>query len=70
MKYGVHSPRFIEPRAAELVAHLTDSFEFSVAQRVAVEQLARRIAILDALDRDLDERGLVDKRGEPRYLLN
>ena len=70
VKYGVHSSRFIEPRAAEIVTHLTESFEFSVAELIAVEQLARCIAILDALDRDLDERGLVDKRGEPRYLLN
>jgi hypothetical protein len=70
VKHGVHSSRFIEPRAAEIVTHLTETFEFSVAERIVVEQLARCIAILDALDRDLDERGLVDKRGEPRYLLN
>jgi hypothetical protein len=70
VKHGVHSPRLIEPRAAEIVAHLTESFEFSVAQRIAVEQVARCIAIIEALDRDLDERGLVDKRGQPRHLLN
>jgi hypothetical protein len=69
VKYGVHSPRYLEPRAAEIVEHLTESFEFTVAQRVAVEQAARCIAILDAIDRDLDERGVVGKRGEPRYLL-
>ncbi|HEY8631308.1 MAG TPA: hypothetical protein VIL73_12325 [Gaiellaceae bacterium] len=28
------------------------------------------MAILEAIDRDLDERGLVDKAGKPRYLLN
>jgi hypothetical protein len=28
------------------------------------------MAILEAIDRDLDERGLEDKRGRPRYLLN
>jgi hypothetical protein len=70
VKYGVHSPRLIEPRAAEIVAHLTEFFEFTIAQRIAVEQAARCIAILEAIDRDLDERGLVGKRGEPRYLLN
>lgn len=70
VKYGVHSPRLIEPRAAEIVAHLTESFEFTVPQRVAVEQAARCIAILEAIDRDLDERGLVGKRAEPRSLLN
>jgi hypothetical protein len=70
VKHGVHSLRLIEPRAAEIVAQLTQSFDFSVAQRVAVEQVARCSAILEALDRDLDEHGLIDKRGEPRYLLN
>ena len=69
-KYGVHSTRLIEARAAEIVAHLNEAFEFSLAQRIAVEQVGSSIAILEALDRDLDERGLVDKRGEPRYLLN
>jgi hypothetical protein len=70
VKYGVHSPRVIQPRADEIAAHLIESFEFSIAQRIAVEQVARCIAILEALDRDLDERGLVDRRGQPRYLLN
>lgn len=70
VKYGVHSPRAIQPRADEIVAHLVESFEFSVAQRIAVEQVARCMAILEAIDRDLDERGLVDKRGQLRSLLN
>jgi hypothetical protein len=63
-KYGVHSSRFIEPRAAEIALQLTRSFEFSIAQLIAVEQVARLMAILEALDRDLDERGLVDRGGK------
>lgn len=70
VKHGVHSSRFIQPRAAEIVANLTESFEFSVLQRVAVEQAARCIAILEAIDRDLDERGVADNRGAARSLLN
>jgi hypothetical protein len=35
-----------------------------------VHEAARCIAILEAIDRDLDQRGLVDKHGQPRYLLN
>ena len=69
VKRGIHSPRLLEARATEIVAQLTQSFDFSIAQRVAVEQVARCSAILEAIDRDLDERGLIDKRGEPRYLL-
>jgi hypothetical protein len=70
IKSGVYSSRSIEPRAAEIAASLTESFEFSIVQRIAVEQVARSMAILEAIDRELDERGLVDKRGEARSLLN
>lgn len=70
VKQGIHSPRLIQGRAAEIVDELTQSFAFLPPERLAVHEAARCIAILEAIDRDLDERGLVDKRGEPRYLLN
>src|SRR6266567_6548994 len=70
VKQGVHSPRLIQARAAEIAGELMQSFEFSPQERLAVHEAARCIAILEAIDRDLDERGLVDKAGEPRYLLN
>ena len=69
-KNGVHSPRLIQARAAEIAADLTQGFAFSPAERLAVQEAARSIAILEAIDRDLDQRGLVDKDGSPRYLLN
>ena len=70
VKQGVHSPRLIQARAAELMIELTRSFEFSPVERIAVGEAARCIAVLEAIDRDLDQRGLVDKKGAPRYLLN
>jgi len=69
-KEGVHSPRLIQARAAEIAGELTQSFQFSPAELLAVHEAARCIAILEAIDRDLDQRGLVDRKGEPRYLLN
>ncbi len=69
-RQGVHSPRLIQARAAEIADELTQSFEFSPAERLAVQEAARCIAILEAIDRDFDQRGLVDKEGTPRYLLN
>ena len=69
-KEGVHSPRLIQARAAEIASELTQSFEFSPAELLAVHEAARCIAILEAIDRDLDQRGLVDREGQPRYLLN
>src|SRR6266516_4326158 len=70
VKQGVHSPRLIQKRAAEIAAELVDSADFLPPERLAVHEASRCIAILEAIDRDLDERGLVDKAGEPRYLLN
>lgn len=70
VKHGVHSSRLIQTRAAEIATELTQSFEFSPAERLAVQEAARCIAILEAIDRDFDERGLVDEEGAPRYLLN
>jgi hypothetical protein len=70
VKNGVHSPRLIQDRAAEIARELTGSFEFTPAERLAAHEAARCIAILEAIDRDLDQRGLVNNEGEPRYLLN
>ena len=70
VKQGVHSPRLIQARAAEIATELPQAFEFSPTERLAVYEAARCMAILEAIDRDLDERGLEDKRGKPRYLLN
>jgi hypothetical protein len=70
LKEGVHSPRLIEARASEIANELADSVEFSPAELIAVHQAARCIAVLEAIDRDLDQRGVVDRKGAPRYLLN
>jgi hypothetical protein len=70
VKHGIHSPRLIQARAADIASDLMQAFEFSPTERLAVHEAARCVAILEAIDRDLDERGLEDKRGNPRYLLN
>src|SRR5262245_33699750 len=70
LKYGVYSPQTIAPRAAEIAAQLCVDFDFSITQRIAVSEVARLIAILEAIDRDIEERGIADKRGEPRSMLN
>jgi hypothetical protein len=70
VKSGVHSPRLIEARSSEIEDGLVRAFEFTATQRIAVHELARCMAILEAIDRDLDDRGLVNKNGEARSLLN
>lgn len=70
VKHGVYSERQIQSRAAQIVTELIESFEFSVAQRLAVGEVARLTAIVEAIDRELGERGLTNKRGEAHSLLN
>ena len=69
-RYGVYSARLSEARASEIEQSLLQSLEFSATERIAVHQLASCMAILEAIDRDLAERGLLDKRGEARSLLD
>lgn len=69
-KHGAYSERRIEPRAAEIFAEFVQSFEFSPAQRLAVWEVARSTALLEAIDEALDASGLTNKRGEAHSLLN
>jgi len=69
-KHGAYSERRIEPRAAEIFAEFVQSFEFSPAQRLAVWEVARSTALLEAIDEALDASGLTNKRGEAYSLLN
>jgi hypothetical protein len=69
IKHGVHSPRMIEPRAAEIEAELIESFELSPVYRLAAHEVAHNMAVLDAIDNYLNEQGLTDRKGKPRYLL-
>jgi hypothetical protein len=70
VKHGAYSPGLIQERAAEIEAGFVEEFAFSPSQRVAVHELARLMATLDAIDRGLDERGIVNRKGEATSLLN
>lgn len=69
-RHGIHSPRLIQSKASEIEVQLSQSFDFTAVERLALHEVARCMAILDAIDRDLDERGIVNKRGNPTYLLD
>jgi hypothetical protein len=70
LRHGVHSARFIEARSSEIEGQLAQQFDFSLAELVALREMARLVALLDAIDADLDERGLTDRKGNPRYLVD
>jgi hypothetical protein len=69
LRSGVHSPRLIEARAAEIVAELGSAMELDEMGKIALWALGRLMAAIEAIDRDLGDRGLTDSRGKERYLL-
>ncbi len=69
-RYGAYSARLNEERANEIEQSLLQLAEFSAIQRIAIHEIASYMAILEAIDRDLAERGILDKRGEARSLFN
>ena len=69
LKSGAHSPRLIEARAAEIVDELGLVDELDQMGRIALWALGRQMAVLEAIDRDLSERGVSDRHGKSRYLL-
>jgi hypothetical protein len=69
VKTGVYSDRLIRSRAAEIEADLTTLVEPSPSQRVAIREVSRSMALLEAIDDELDRGGLVDRRGNARNVL-
>jgi hypothetical protein len=69
VRYGVHSPTFIRELATDLETELFGQCKLSPVQRVAAHEVATNLALLQRIDLDLEERGIVDKKGDARYLL-
>jgi hypothetical protein len=69
VKFGVYSTRLIGERANEIVDGLQQSFELTPVERVAANEAARCVALLEAIDNDLDARGVVDGRGKERSIV-
>jgi len=70
VRHGAYSPRAIAPRAAEIEEELKGESELPPIEALAAGEAARCLAILEAIDRDLDERGIVDPRGKARSILD
>jgi hypothetical protein len=70
VKHGAYSHRLMQERAAELEVGLVASCALSPTERLAAQEAARLMATLEAIDRDLEESGLVNKKGEAKSLLN
>jgi hypothetical protein len=70
LKHGISSPKKMSERAAEFAAEICAVCDFPFSKYPAVEQAARCMAYLTAIDDYLDEHGLVDRKGKPNYLID
>jgi hypothetical protein len=69
VKSGVHSERLIASRAAEIEGSLTANYALTAVQLVWVREIARLMAVAEAIDSDFEERGILRRGGKPSYLL-
>jgi hypothetical protein len=69
LKHGVHSERVIDALAAKIEDELFGELEFSPYERIAAFEVARLLAILQLVDLALDQYGILDRKGQPTYLL-
>jgi hypothetical protein len=69
LKHGVHSERVIDALAAKIEDELFGELELSPYERIAVSEVARLLAILQLVDLALDQYGILDRKGQPTYLL-
>jgi hypothetical protein len=70
LKFGVYSARALAPRAREIADALLAASHAVPLDQIAAEEIGSLVALLEAVDRDLLERGFTDRRGQARSLLD
>jgi hypothetical protein len=69
VRSGVFSPRVLSPRAEEISRALMAASHTVPLDQIAAEEIGSLVATLEAIDQDLSERGLTDRHGNARSLL-
>ncbi len=70
LRHGAYSPRTLTPRAQEIAAGLMAAAHTVPLDQIAAEEIAALIAIVESVDADLAQRGLLNRSGQPRTLLD
>jgi hypothetical protein len=70
VRSGVYSPRTLAPRAREIAEALMAAPHTVPLDVIAAEEIGSLVALLEAIDSDLLQRGLVDREGEARSMLD
>jgi hypothetical protein len=70
LRTGVYSPRALTPRAADIADAVLAASHTVPLDRLAAEELGRLLALIEAIDDDLAQRGLTNRSGNARTLLD
>lgn len=70
LKHGAHSPRTLSARAEEVSTWLMTAGHTIGLDQLAADEIGSLISLAEAIDRDLLESGLTNKKGEARSLLD
>src|SRR5438045_1928201 len=69
VRHGAFSRRALEGRAREVAEALLEAPHTTPLDRVGAEELGALVALIEAIDDDLSSRGLTNRKGEARSLL-
>jgi hypothetical protein len=66
---GAFSRRTLAPRASEIAEELLEAAHTVPLDRIAAEEIGAVVAMIEAIDEDLLTRGLTDRKGDARSLV-
>src|SRR5262245_31685337 len=70
VRHGAYSRRTLAPRAREIADELLALPQTVPLDRVAAEEVGAIVAMIEAIDDDLLQRGLTDRSGKARSLVD
>jgi hypothetical protein len=70
LRHGAHSRRALAPRAQEIAEELLALPQTVPLDRVAAEEVGAIVAMIEVVDLDLMSRGLMDRSGKARSLVD
>ena len=69
LKHGVFSSQATSPRAQEIEHALMSASHTVELDRIAAAEIASLLVLAERMDADIERRGLLNKAGEPRTLI-
>jgi hypothetical protein len=69
LRHGVYSRRALSDRALDHAAAIRESAHTCSLDDIAAQEIGSLLALIEAIDADIAERGVSDKRGDTRHMV-